>query len=246
MKLKLNKPTWKVPAGLFQTVYSLPIWQKAAICIVVWSLPVALAWFLFLAPAMEEIRVIEGKVPKLKKELAILEAKAKRIPDIEKELKDLELILKKALKLLPEKEDIPSVLTDVSSLGNQAGLEVKSFNPNKERVNDFYAAIPVSLSIKGPFHNTVSFFNNVGRMARIVHIQEINMGKAFKKTEIWSQKGTGAGGKAAKQAGGDKDDESVESASNWIINTQCKAVTYRFLSPEEQKAMKNKKKGKKR
>ncbi|PXF57049.1 MAG: hypothetical protein C4B58_11280 [Deltaproteobacteria bacterium] len=253
--MKFNKPSWKIPPGLFQTVYSLPVWQKAGIWLLVVIIPIALFWFFFLSVRLEEIKTMSEKIPKLKQELVKLEAKSKQIPQLEEELNIMKGILQKALKLLPEKEDIPTFLPEISSLGNEARLDFLSFKPQKEQPKAFYAAIPISMEFNGPFHNTVDFFDNISRMARIVHIKAVSMGKAKKTTKVWSQKGpatgnqkTEASSEAAPIKGGGEgptEGQEVKRGSTWIINTRCEAVTYRFLSPEEQQAKKKTKKKRK-
>lgn len=249
--MKFNKPSWKIPPGLFQTAYSLPIWQKAGIWLLAIVIPIALFWFFFLSVRLEEIKTMSEKIPKLRQELVKLETKSKQISQMEGESDIMEEILQKALKLLPEKEDIPTFLPEISSLGNEARLDFLSFKPQREQPKAFYAAIPINMEFNGPFHNTVDFFDNVSRMARIVHIKSVSMGKAKQAMKVWSQKGsatsnqkTEATGKASPIKGsgeGLTEGQEVKRGSTWIINTRCEAVTYRFLSLEEQRAKKKKK-----
>jgi type IV pilus assembly protein PilO len=254
--VKFNKPgwkiSWKIPPGLFQTVYFLPVWQKAGICLLAIVIPIALFWFFFLSVRLGEIKTISEKIPKLRQELVELEAKSRQLPQFEEELNIMEGILQKALKLLPEKEDIPAFLPEISSLGNEARLDFLSFNPQKEEIGAFYAAIPIHMEFNGPFHNTVEFFDNVSRMARIVLIKSVSMGKASQTTKVWSLKGsaisnqkTESTGEAAPIKGtgeGLTEDQGIKRGSSWTISTICEAVTYRLLSPEEQQAKKEKEK----
>ncbi|OPL10908.1 MAG: hypothetical protein AVO38_04830 [delta proteobacterium ML8_D] len=247
--MKFNKPSLKIPPGLFQSVYALPVWQKAGICLLVLVIPIALFWFFFLSVRLEEIKTLSEKIPKQRQELVKLEAKSKQIPQLEKELKTMEEILQKALKLLPEKKDIPTFLPEISSLGNEARLDFLSFKPQTEQPKTFYAAIPISMEFNGPFHSTVDFFNNISNMARIVHIKSVSMGKAKQTTKVWSQKGSASSGQNTEGIGeiapikgtveSSNADQEDKRDATWIINTRCNAVTYRFLSPEEQQAKKN-------
>jgi len=252
----LSKPAFQIPPSLFNTVYNLPLSHKILILILAWAVPIVLFWFLFFSPRLGELGSLSNQIPKLKQEIARLEAKERQLPQMEAELKIMEEILGKAVRLLPEKKDIPSVLTEISSLGNAAHLEFVSFEPQKEQVKDFYVAIPVKILIKGPFHNTVSFFDELSRMGRIVHVKKFSMDKAEESSQIWSQSGGGTasegsqnapqGGTSAPQAGAEGADESVRGGT-WIITTDCTVETYRFLTEEEQKQRqehKNKKKGK--
>jgi len=248
--VKVKKANFRIPQQLFDTVYRMPAWQKALVLVASWAVPLALFWFLFLSARMGEIDSISNKIPKLKQEIALLEIKSQQLPKLEKELKAMQDILKQAMKLLPEKEDIPSVLTEISSLGNEARLEFQAFKPGPEKREKFYASIPVTLEFKGPFHNTVVFFDRVSRMARIVHIKDVSMGNAKESSQIWSQtmdKSSGDTGAASQEQTSDKasgtdGSAGVQRGSNWVIQTKCTAATYRFLTPEEQKAAKKKKK----
>ncbi len=251
MSLK-DKLQVKIPSTLFDTVYTMPVWQKILIFILSWLLPIGLFWYLFLSARIGEMDSISTKIPRLKQEIAILEQKSKQIPKLEKELKEMEGILKQAMKLLPEKEDIPSVLTEISSLGNEARLEFQAFKPGSEKINKFYAAIPVSLELEGPFHNTAVFFDRISRMARIVHIEDVSMGNAKESSQIWSQAVNKQPNGSAVQGASDASKTSaqdgkgvVQRGSNWVIHTKCTALTYRFLTPQEQKKAKGKGKKKK-
>jgi type IV pilus assembly protein PilO len=250
--VKFNKPSWKIPPGLFQAVYSIPAWQKVGIWLLAIVIPVVLFWFFPLSVRLAEIKTMSEKIPKLSQELVKLEAKSKQFPQFEEELNIMDGVLQKALKLLPEKEDIPQFLPEISSLGNEAGLDFLSFKPQKEQLKTFYAAIPINMEFNGPFHNIVDFFDNVSRMARIVRIKEVSMGKAKQNTKVWSQKRPATSNQKTEAAGeatpikgsgeGRIEGQEVKQGSTWIISTRCEAVTYRFLSLEEQQTKKKKKK----
>ena len=249
----MKKIEFKIPPHVFDAIYRMPAWQKALIFVASWAIPLALFWFLFMSAKLGELDSISTRIPKLRQEVRQLEAKKAQLPKLEKELQELEKLLATALKLLPEKEDIPSVLTEISSLGNEARLEFKSFQPQKERIKDFYVEIPVNLEFSGPFHNTLVFFDKVSKMARIVHIKDVTMGGGKESAGIYSQlaAGSGSGGPVPSQAssgapGQSADQGGISRGSSWVINTKCTAVTYRFLTAEELKAQQKKKKKKKK
>nr|WP_246325196.1 type 4a pilus biogenesis protein PilO [Dissulfurirhabdus thermomarina] len=236
----------------------MPNLYKVGILLAAWVVPLAAFWLLYLNGTLKEIDGLKDEIPKLRQEIADLQEKERHLPEVEAEVKAMEGLLATAMKLLPEQKDIPSVLTEISSLGNEARLEFQSFQPQQEVKKGFYAEIPVSLRFRGPFFNTLAFFDRVARMARIVHIRELRMGGAAPSSEIWSLTGEGgpmkggrkAGGRAAPAAGapgapgapggatggGAGEDAGVQRGATWVLNTSCQAVTYRFLSPQEQAA----------
>ncbi len=249
--MKLKKISFKIPPGLFNTVYNLPVWQKLAILLATWAVPLVLFWLLFLSPRLGEMDTMSSRLPKLRAEIITLEAKAKQIPKLNQELEIMQAILQKAMKLLPEKKDIPSVLTEISSIGNAERLEFLSFKPQPEQMRTFYAAIPVVMEFKGPFHNVVGFFDRVSRMGRIVHLKEISMGNAKESRQVWSQTGNNPGNDISSQSAPTESEMQTGKNNNpvmrrFVIKTVCKVETYRFLTPEEQEARKKDKKNKKK
>ena len=84
-----------------------------------------------------------------------------------------------ALKALPEKKEIPSLLTNISRSGQSSGLEFLLFQPQKNVQKEFYAEIPVAIQVDGNYHNVATFFAKVAQLSRIVNVKNIHIG--FKK-----------------------------------------------------------------
>ena len=84
-------------------------------------------------------------------------------------------MLKKAVAQLPDRKEIPELLSSISSKASGAGLEILIFRPKAETALDFYAEIPVDIVVRGGFHNVVTFFDEVGRLNRLVNIKNIEM-----------------------------------------------------------------------
>ncbi len=235
--MEIKRLRWKIPSGLFQTVYDLPVWQKATIWLLSMGIPIALFWYFFLSAHLEEISRISKRIPEIRQELVGLKMKSRQLSLTKREVKAMQEILQDTIKLLPRKGDIPSVLTKISSLGNEARLDFLSFRPQKEQVKTFYAAIPVEIEFRGSFYNTFLFLYNISHISPIVHIKNLSMGNAKQSRGVWSQS------KASTRVASDKtSSEEFQGDNNWIITTHCRAITYRFLSKKEQKAQKRKKK----
>ena len=83
--------------------------------------------------------------------------------------------LKQALRQLPDSKELPGLLTDVSSLGKDAGLEFKAFRPRDEIAQDFYAEVPIEIEFSGDFHDIARFFDKVSKLPRIVNVSQLEM-----------------------------------------------------------------------
>ena len=67
------------------------------------------------------------------------------------------------------------LLTDISNLGKTAGVEIRSFKREDERLHDFYAEVPISIELSGRFHDIARFFDLMAKLPRIVNMGAIDI-----------------------------------------------------------------------
>ena len=153
----------------------LVLWQRVAILAGLILLIVGAAvWFLFL-PQYEEISQLDEKVQGLEKKLAIAKEEANELGKFQAMMQEAEAQFKIAMRALPENQEIPSLLTSISKSGQEVGLEFLLFEPKPETRRDFYAEIPVAMSMRADYHNLAVFFDKVARLSRIVNINNISV-----------------------------------------------------------------------
>jgi type IV pilus assembly protein PilO len=163
-------------------------------------------WFFYM-PQTEKISKLNQDLKSAQDKLARLKNVEQNLRAFKKQFKETELKFKEALKLLPDNEEIPTLLTSISNLGAESGLEFILFQPQKDVPRNFYAEIPLKLEVTGPYHNVATFFDQVSRLSRIVNIGDVTM------TEM----------KAAKT-----------QADVVILKTACTATTYKFIEAKEE------------
>ena len=138
------------------------------------------------------------------------------------EVEALDRDLKVAISMLPDKKEIPSLLKKLSDEAEKFGLEVYYFEPLAERKKEFYAEVPVSMKVKGSFHEVLGFFDSVNKLARIVNVSDLEMkvvgDKAAKKDDKKSKVTTSFGGFQPNKT---------------ALDIAFRATTYRFLSSAE-------------
>ena len=169
-------------------------------------------YFLYL-PKYEKINSLKKQLTDLEQKLSTAKRNAADLKKFQAKMKEAEAQFNMAMKKLPETKEIPSLLTAISDSGQQVGLEFLLFEPKKEKKKEFYAEIPVAMSLRGDYHNLAIFFDQVARLNRIVNITNIQMTRAKGK------------GKAAGE-----------------LLAKCTAVTYKFLDEPPKKKKKKKKK----
>jgi len=172
----------KSGSAILENIEKLALWQRVAIVAgVLVLLCGAAVWFLYL-PKYEEISSLEQRLQTLEKKLATAKINAAELGKFQAKMLEAEAQFKIAMRALPEKEEIPSLLTSVSKSGQEVGLEFLLFEPKAETKREFYAEIPVAMNVRGDYHNLATFFDKVARLSRIVNINNItiNRGKDIK------------------------------------------------------------------
>jgi len=131
-------------------------------------------YFLYL-PKLEQIKNLTKELNLLEKKLASSKKKAAQIDVYRSKMEAAEAKFQLALKALPERKEIPSLLTNISRSGQSSGLEFLLFQPQKNVQKEFYAEIPVAIQVDGNYHNIATFFAKVAQLSRIVNIKNIQI-----------------------------------------------------------------------
>jgi type IV pilus assembly protein PilO len=70
----------------------------------------------------------------------------------------------------------------VANLGQKQGLEFLLFKPEKENPQEYLAEIPITLNLKGDFHQIGVFFDGIRRIPRIINVRQMELGAFEEKT----------------------------------------------------------------
>ncbi len=173
--MDINQLRKKVDAFLQSKVVPLDKKIKIAICAVACIVPVALYFFFGYSPNTKKIKQLKRETTSIEQKLAEVKARAADLDKYKEDMKQTAIKFQQASLLLPQTKEIPSLLTNISSLGTKSGLDMISFQPGGEVPKEFYAEIPVSISVRGPYHNVGNFLYQVSKLDRIVSVAEIGL-----------------------------------------------------------------------
>lgn len=160
---------------LFEKIGTLSKGHRIVICVSTFIVITGLFVYFLYLPKFEKFDQLNSDYKNLEKRLAFAKRNAAQLNQYRKKMKTAEAQYKIAMKALPDKKEIPSLLTSITESGKEAGLEFLLFQPEAEINKGFYAEIPVSIKVAGNYHNVGLFFDNVSRLYRIVNIKNIVM-----------------------------------------------------------------------
>jgi type IV pilus assembly protein PilO len=134
----------------------------------------ALYYSFVYSPRSDEIAKLTDSIEIARNEKQVKLAKSTNFIRLQAELKLMEGKLKEAVAQLPDQKEIPDLLANLSSKAVEAGLQILLFRPRAENFQEFYAEIPIDIVVKGGFRNAVTFYDDVGKLNRIVNIDNID------------------------------------------------------------------------
>ncbi len=160
---------------LFEKMEKISKVQRLLISIGVLVLLIGAFVSLSFMPKHTETAKLKKDYQKLEKGLKAAQRAARQQKKFQNKMKAAQVRFNLAKKALPEKKDIPRLLSDISSSGKDAGLEFLLFKPLPEAPKEFFAEIPIQMNVSGPFHNVAVFFDKISKLSRIVNIKTLNM-----------------------------------------------------------------------
>ena len=176
--MNANIGTLKGADSFFAKIEQLSKVQRILIFSGVFIAIIAIFIFLLYKPKLAKISNLNNQLNTLEQKLVVAKKNAAEYPTWKKKMQEEEVQYKTAMRALPEKEEIPSLLTSISRSGQDVGLEFLLFEPKSEVRKEFYAEIPVAMQVRGGYHDLAIFFDKVARLSRIVNIKNIEMGRA--------------------------------------------------------------------
>lgn len=134
-------------------------------------------WFL-IQGALDEYGEARKKEDELRETFLNKKALAVNLPAYKQQMEEMRRTFGSLLRQLPNTTEVPDLLVDITQAGLGRGLEFVLFRPEKEQPKDFYAELPISLEIRGPYHELAQFVSDVAALPRIVTFGDISIAVA--------------------------------------------------------------------
>ncbi len=186
--------------------------QQLAVAIAVPVVIVFLYGLVVLGPRVRATSAMRDEIAAMEEERERKTVEAAKLAGREQEVAALDRELALALARLPDQKEIEDLLSTVSSLGMDSGLEILVFRQQPETYQEFYAEVPVEMQVRGGYHQVAVFLDRVGHLDRIVNVGNL----ALYEPKI-------------------VDDSTVLTASSTV-------TTFRFLSDGERRKLVEQKK----
>ena len=160
---------------LLTHILRLPRQQKIGFLAGLVVFLLVIGYFYVYLPGDDQVTKLAEEITGVRADRDKKKALSVSLPKLQKELQEWDAKLKAAVAQLPDRKEIPDLLSSLSTKAREAGLEILLFRPRAENFQEFYAEIPVDIVVRGGFFNAVTFFDEVGKLNRLVNIDNIDL-----------------------------------------------------------------------
>lgn len=157
------------------TIGSWPAAVKGAVVAVMCLIVLGAGYFLHIQNKLDQLDRVRAQENSLKSEFEKKQAKAANLDGYKRQMKEMEESFGTMLRQLPSKTEVDDLLIDISQTGLSSGIEFELFKPQSEKQIEFYAELPIQISMLGDYHQFGRFVSGVAALPRIVTLHNINL-----------------------------------------------------------------------
>jgi len=156
-----------------RNVASWPMPARLAFIAIIFAAVLGLGYWLDIKDQRMRLEKAEQKEAELRQAFEIKAKKAANLQAYEQQLEEMKESFGAMLRQLPNKTEVAELLVDISQTGLASGLEFELFKPQSEIPKEFYAELPISIRVKGDYHEFGNFISGVAALPRIVTVHDV-------------------------------------------------------------------------
>lgn len=132
-------------------------------------------YFQFWSANATQIERLHNQSLELRNEVNEMRAIAAGLPELQVEVAELEGRLEILRNILPEQYETADLLRGVGTIAAQSNLELRDLEFKDPVPYEFYAESPIELELEGSFHDLARFFDRIGKFARIINVDDVDI-----------------------------------------------------------------------
>lgn len=153
-----------------------PFWLRVLLIALIFALVAGFGVYQFVIKSKKpDLERVQAKEQTLRDDFSAKQRKAANLDAYKRQLADMETNFGAMLKQLPGKTEIPSLLVDISQTGLASGLEEELFQPGVETRKEVFAEKPITIRLKGDYHELGKFVSDIAELPRIVVLEDVEI-----------------------------------------------------------------------
>jgi type IV pilus assembly protein PilO len=145
-------------------------------------------WYAVVRPMeqvnRDDVAALQGK----KAEITQLMPYQTRVTQLTKEIETLRQQIEQQQQIVPEEKQVDGFVRLIQAQAHSAGIEIRRFTAKPVVARDFYSELPFELELDGPYFAVVRFFEQIGKLDRLVSVADLNMSNVKNPTQAKAKK----------------------------------------------------------
>ncbi len=159
----------------FENIGDWPPLLKTVSCILSFVIIIILGYQSHLTGLEDSRQYIQNAEDSLKEQYRIKAYQAANLEAYQAQIFDMEKHFQKLVLQLPGDTEVPGLLDDITYTARGAGLQVEHIKLLPEKINEFYVELPISVLVKGSYHDFGNFVSGVSALSRIVTLHDLTI-----------------------------------------------------------------------
>jgi len=162
----------------FENVGSWPALYRGIFIAFVCLIFAGAFYYYVTIPQQEELQTLEVKEAKLKKQFTYKAALSSNLEAYQAQLVEINIIFDGLVNKLPNTKEIARLLDDLSFIGADNGLQMKSIKWGKQKkASELSVEVPISIQVVGSYDQLGDFAADIAALPRIVILDDLRLSK---------------------------------------------------------------------
>ena len=152
-----------------------PAWAKAVAMALLYSVTVALGFYLHIENVHQRLADAERAERELKQAFETKAFEAANLDRYKAQLLEMETRFGVLVSQLPSQTEVPGLLEDITGKGELNGLRINRIALLDEQTHNFYNELPIAIEATGSYHDLGAFISGMASLPRIVTLHDFQI-----------------------------------------------------------------------
>ena len=152
-----------------------PAWAKAVAMALLYSVTIALGFYLHIENVHQRLADAERAERELKQAFETKAFEAANLALYRAQLIEMETRFGVLVSQLPSQTEVPGLLEDITGKGELNGLRINRIDLLDEQTQNFYIELPIAIEATGSYHDLGAFISGMASLPRIVTLHDFEI-----------------------------------------------------------------------
>lgn len=143
--------------------------------VLVFAIIIAAGVYLFISDEDAELNSEVRQESQLKSQFENEAFRVANLDALRAQMQTVQLKFQELLRQLPTDKEVPGLVDDITKIARNAGLHIESIELQPEHKAEYYVELPISINVRGTYHQMGAFISGVAAIRRIVTLHDYTL-----------------------------------------------------------------------